>query len=365
MATCSIPGVRLAGIASAVPARRRTLADDAAVFGEADAARIAESIGVKARHVADGGLCASDLCSAAAERLLADLAWPRESVDALIFVSQTPDYRLPATSCGLQERLGLSKQCAAFDVGLGCSGHVYGLWIAASLVAAGGARRVLVLAGDASTNFCSPLDRSVALLFGDAGTATALEADAEAGPMSFVLGTDGRGRDNLIVPAGGFRTPHAPATAVRIAGDDGNSRSAEDLHMNGAEIFAFTLREVPPLINAVLQRAGWAVDDADAFVFHQANQFMLQHLAKRLKLPKDRFVIAMEEFGNTSSASVPLAMSVRLAGRLRQGPMRAVLAGFGVGYSWAAVALTCGPMAMPDVIVVRAADAGAAAGEAT
>jgi 3-oxoacyl-[acyl-carrier-protein] synthase-3 len=307
-------------------------------------------------------MCASDLCFAAADRLLDDLGWARDSIDALMFVSQTPDYRLPATSCGLQDRLGLSRRCAAFDVGLGCSGHVYGLWIASSLIASGGARRVLLLAGDASTQLCSPLDRSVALLFGDAGTATALEADAGAAPMTFVLGTDGTGRDNLIVPAGGFRTPHSQATAARVAGDDGNSRSAEDLFMNGAEIFTFTLREVPPLVHAVLQSAGWTVGDVDAFVFHQANQFMLQHLAKRLKLPQDRFVLAMEEFGNTSSASVPLAMSARLADRLRADSMRLVLAGFGVGYSWAAVALTCGPLAMPDVLAVPA-DAGAVAPE--
>ena len=250
MATCTIAGVRLAGVASAVPDRTRNVADEAPVFGEADAARVSDSLGVRNRHVVFDGLCASDLCFAAADRLLGDLGWARDSVDALLFVSQTPDYRLPATSCGLQERLRLSTQCAAFDVGLGCSGHVYGLWIASSLMVAGGARRVLVLTGDTSTNFCSPLDRSVALLFGDAGTATALEADSGAAPMSFVLGTDGSGRDNLIVPAGGFRTPHSPLTAARVAGDDGNSRSAEELFMNGAEIFTFTLREVPPLVHA-------------------------------------------------------------------------------------------------------------------
>ena len=318
---------------------------------------------MRERPAAYDGMCTSDLCFAAADRLLSDLGWPRDSVDALIFVSQTPDYRLPATACTLQQRLRLSKRCAAFDIGLGCSGHVYGLWVASSLIAAGGAKRALLLTGDTSTYFCSPLDRSVALLFGDAGTATAIEADAAAPPMHFVLGTDGSGRDNLIVPAGGFRRPHAPDTAVRAAGDDGNSRSAEDLFMNGAEIFTFTLREVPPLITAVLDGAGWSKDDVDAFVFHQANQFMLQHLAKRLKLPKEKFVLAMEEFGNTSSASIPLALSVRLARPLGERACKTVLAGFGVGYSWAAVALTCGPMAMPGVLRVSGGVVGAVSGE--
>lgn len=359
MATCTVSGVRLAGLASAVPDCERTLADSAPIFGETEVQKISESIGVKTRQATFGGICTSDLCFASSDRLLDDLGWARDSVDALIFISQTPDYRLPATGCCLQTRLRLSKRCAAFDVGLGCSGHVYGLWIASSLIAAGGATRVLVLTGDTSTHFCSPHDRSVALLFGDAGTATALEADASAAPMAFVLGTDGSGRDNLIVPAGGFRHPHTTATAARLTGDDGNSRSDEDLFMNGAEIFAFTLREVPPLLNAVLKGAGWSVDDVDAFVFHQANRFMLQHLAKRLKLPKDKLVLAMEEFGNTGSASIPLAMSARLGDRLRSRPLRTVLAGFGVGYSWGAVTATCGPMVMPEVLRVQGNIVGA------
>jgi 3-oxoacyl-[acyl-carrier-protein] synthase III len=359
MAKCTVSGVRLAGIASAVPPRRRGLADDAPTFGDADVKKISDSIGVKSRHVAYDGMCTSDLCFAAADRLLGALAWPRESVDALIFVSQTPDYMLPATSCCLQERLQLSKHCAAFDIGLGCSGYLYGLWVASSLVVGGGAKRVLLLAGDTITYRCAPLDRSVALLFGDAGTATALEADAAATPMAFLLGTDGRGRDNLIVKGGWFRNPHSEETASRVAGADGNTRSAEDLFMDGAEIFAFTLREVPPLVQTVLQDAGWSIDDVDAFVFHQANQFMLKHLAKRLKIPGEKFVIAMEEFGNTSSASIPLATSARLADQLRRGALRMVLAGFGVGYSWGAVALTCGPMVMPDILGASAAVIGA------
>ena len=363
MATCTVSGVRLAGIASAVPDRVRTLASHAAVFGEAEVRKISDSIGVKSRQVAFGGMCTSDICFAAADRLLNDLAWPRESVDALIFVSQTPDYVLPATSCCLQERLRLSKRCAAFDVGLGCSGHIYGLWIASSLLAGGGASRVVLLTGDTISHTCSPLDRSVALLFGDAGTATALEADGSASPMAFVLGTDGSGRDALIVPAGRYRNPHTAETATRIAEDNGSSRSAEDLFMDGAEIFAFTLREVPALIQAVLQGAGWNIDEVDAFVFHQANQFMLQHLARRLKLPKDKLILAMEEFGNTGSASVPLAMSARLAPRLRTEALRSVLAGFGVGYSWGAVALTCGPMVMPDVVKVSGEMVGAVSPE--
>jgi 3-oxoacyl-[acyl-carrier-protein] synthase-3 len=365
MATSRISGVRIAGVASAIPEKFVTAEDDARVFGEAEIRKISESIGVKKRHVAPTGMCTSDLCFAASERLLSELDWSRESVDGLIFVSQSPDYFLPATSCCLQERLGLSKQCAALDINLGCSGYVYGLWVASHLLAGESVKRILLLVGDTSTQKISPHDRSVVPLFGDAGTATALERNKNAGEMVFQLGTDGSGKEHLIVPAGGFRHPHTERTAQRKKGDDGNIRSDEETYMNGAEIFAFTLREVPPLIKSVLGAAGWQAESVDAFVMHQANRFMLQHLAKKMKLPPERVIVALEDYGNTSSASIPLAMTHALAGKLKADPLRLVLAGFGVGFSWGAVTLTCGPAVMPDLVFVSESAVSAAAGRSS
>lgn len=349
MASSKVSGVRIAGIASAVPERTRTAAED---MGEENAERISRTLGVRQRHIASSGLCASDLCHAAAERLLEELGWSRSSVDLLIFVSQTPDYRLPATSCTLQSRLGLATSCAAFDVGLGCSGYVYGLWLASHLIAGGGARRALLLAGDTISQIVSPQDRSVAPLFGDAGSATALERAEDGSPSFFELGTDGSGRDHLIIPAGGSRHPASNATQERTGREAGNFRSDQDLFMDGAEVFAFTLREVLPVIEAVLKQAGWSAETVDFLVPHQANSFLLEHLRKRMRLPTEKMVVAMEEYGNTSVASIPLALTHALTEPLRSRSLRLVLAGFGVGFSWGAVALTVGPLRMPGLVLV-------------
>lgn len=356
----TIPGVRVRGLAAALPERTEALPESAMRFGD-DAARIVESTGVRERSVA-GPLCTSDLCAAATEALLPALGWEKDSVDALIFVTQTPDYVLPATACSLHGRLGLAPGCAAFDVGLGCSGYVYGLWLASSLLAAGGAKRVLLLAGDTVNRIASPSDRATALLFGDAGTATALEraGDGEndgVNPWSFRLGTDGRGAPNLIVPAGGFRTPRTERTALRTEREGGNVRSDEDLFMDGAEVFAFTLRAVPALVRDVLADAGASLETVDAVVMHQANRMMLQHLARRAKVPEGKMVYALERYGNTSSASIPLALCADegLAPRLRAGAMNLLLAGFGVGWSWGAAVLSTGvPLVIPQLVRVPA-----------
>jgi 3-oxoacyl-[acyl-carrier-protein] synthase-3 len=348
MPSSRIADVRIAGVASAVPSARRLISDEAARFGEEEVARISESCGVRAAHFAECGACASDLCYSAADRLLNDLGWDRSSVEGLIFVSQTPDYVLPGTSCSLQHRLGLPSTCAAIDSNLGCSGYVYGLWLA-SLMTAGGVDRVLLLAGDTITRVTAPEDRSVALLFGDAGTATAIEKAPGAPPIYFELGTDGGGLEHLYIPAGGFRNPRTAQNGARARQDDGNIRSDQDLYMNGSEIFLFTLARVPPLIRAVLRQSSWSGEDVDAFVFHQANQFILRHLGKRMKIPNDKIVLGLEEFGNTSSASIPLAISSRMRDQLQK-EQRLVLAGFGTGYSWAAAALTCGPLCLPEVL---------------
>ena len=282
MTISNISGIKICGIASAVPEVARLLADEAEVFGKENVAKIGESTGVQKRHIASS-LCASDLCFAAAERLLEEAACKRDSIDALVFVSQTPDYILPATSCSLHHRLNLSKTCVAFDLNLGCSGYVYGLWVVSNLIASGSVKRALLLAGDTITRLTSPLDRSVALLFGDAGTATLLEKDKNEGATTFVLGTDGAGEDNLIVPAGGFRQPLTESNIKRTERESGNVRSDADLFMNGAEIFSFTLNVVPSMVETLLVKSAWKMDDVDAFVMHQANRFILQYLSKRMK----------------------------------------------------------------------------------
>ncbi len=356
MAIVRVENVRMAGLASSVPDFVRTVDDDVERFQSEDFRKIGESIGVTSRRIAPEGVCASDLCVAAAERLLDELDWDRDSIRAVLFVTQTPDYPAPATACTLQSRLGLSTNCAAMDINLGCSGYVYGLATAAQFVQgmAGGQEnggRVLLLVGDTITHFVSPDDRATAPLFGDAGSATALEFSSAAEPIVFSLGTDGRGLNHLIVPAGGARQPRTEETGVRTPRESGNIRSDEDMYMNGAEVFSFALQEVPKMVRSTLAEAGWTIDEVDGVVMHQSNGIMLKHLRKRLKVDEENFVIALEGYGNASCASIPLAMTHQWAQAGRSKKRKLVLAGFGLGWSWGGAAVTCENMVMPDLVI--------------
>jgi 3-oxoacyl-[acyl-carrier-protein] synthase-3 len=336
----SVTGARIAGIVSCVPDRIVDSEPFFERFGD-KAADIEKMTGVRERRWADADTTTADLCQRAAERLLGQLGWENDSIDALFFVTQTPDYRLPATACALQGRLGLGKKVIAFDVNLGCSGYPYGLWLAMTAVASGAARRVLLLVGDTITKTIDAEDRSTAMLFGDAGTATAIELD-ETGAAHFVLGTDGLGERQLIIAEGAYRAPPVP-------GENEQGPKADALYMDGGAIFNFTLATVPPLVAATLERGGGA-EAFDAFLFHQANAFMLRHLAKKSKLPADKVPINIDRFGNTSSATIPLLMTTELADRLSTGPVRLGMFGFGVGFSWGSVDLLVGPLACVETI---------------
>lgn len=334
-----VGGARIAGVVACVPPR--IVGNEIFVdrFGEG-VADVTKMTGVQHRHWVDDNTTTSDLCETAALRLLDGLDWTADTVDALIFVSQTPDYRLPATATSLQARLGLRSGIIAFDVNLGCSGYPYGLWLAMMMVSSGAARRVLLAVGDTSSRVVDPNDRATALLFGDAGTVTAIEASETTDEVSFVLGSDGTGAGNLIIPHGAsrhedHRTPHDP----------------EKLFMDGGEIFTFTLKAVPPLVADTLTLSNTGVGDYDAFLFHQANSFMIRHLAKKSKLPPERVPINIERYGNTSSATIPLLIADDLAPQLRTGTLRIAMFGFGVGYSWASASMRIGPLACVETIV--------------
>lgn len=341
--TVSVSGSRIAGVVSCVPTRTVDNAPFRERFGD-KAADIEKMTGVLERRWTDDATTTGDLCQRAAEHLLDRIGWERDSVDALFFITQTPDYRLPATACALQGRLGLSKQVIAFDINLGCSGYPYGLWLAMTTIASGAAKRVLLMVGDTISKTVDVEDRSTAMLFGDAGTATAIEVD-EAGEAHFVLGTDGLGERQLIIAEGAYRP--APVTDGGMLGP-----KADALYMDGGAIFNFTLATVPPLVAATVERAGGA-DVFDAFLFHQANAFMLRHLAKKSKLPADKVPVNIDRFGNTSSATIPLLMTTDLADRLRTQPARLGMFGFGVGFSWGSADLDVGPLACAETIEYR------------
>lgn len=302
------------------------------------AEKITEKTGISNRHIVADEECASDLAVKAAEKLLASPACPRESIDFVLLCTQSPDYLLPTTACLLQHRLKLRDTCGALDFNLGCSGFVYGLGLAKGLIETGQARKLILITAETYSRFIHPRDKSVRTIFGDAATATLISAvESEAEPVGpFVFGTDGSGAENLIVPTGGMRR-RPVADAAETEDESGNRRTVNNLFMNGPEIFNFTLRRVPPVVAALLERAQLSKDQVDLWVFHQANRYMLDFLRKKLGIPEDRFVVNMAHCGNTVSSTIPIALrDLQTQGRLRAG-MKIGLVGFGVGYSWSAV----------------------------
>jgi 3-oxoacyl-[acyl-carrier-protein] synthase-3 len=335
MAKCRIDGVTIRGVVSAVPSRRFDNFKDARGFGEDEIRKVVGLAGVKSRRMAGDAVCSSDLCQAAAETLLGRIGWERDSIDALIMVTQSPDYFLPSTACLLQAKLGLPLTCAAFDVGLGCSGYPYGLYLGALMISRGGVKRALVLHGETPARFADESDRSVSLIFGDAGSATALEgggSDIQV-PWSFVLHSDGSGFEDLIIPGGGFR-----------------NRFPEDrrlccVSMNGPNIFNFSIKRVPPLIRDTLELGGLAKDDIDYYILHQSNQFIMRHLAKKMGIPEAKVPLTLGDFGNTGGPSIPLTMTQGGLERPDGRPLTLMLVGYGVGLSWASALVRLGPEA--------------------
>lgn len=341
----TIGGARIAGVVSCVPGHRVDNSHYVERFGDGPVGDVIKMIGVQSRRQVERGLTTSDLCLEAGRALLQRIDWPASSIDGLIFVSQTPDYRLPATACVLQQALGIAPGILAFDINLGCSGYPYAVWLASTIIQSGIARRMLIAVGDTISQVVDPADRSTAMLFGDAGTMTAIEADPTATPATFILGTDGAGAANLLIPQGGFKVYDHAGDKRMVDKDPGS------LFMDGGEIFNFTLRSVPPLVsrlNALTEQERVH----DYYLFHQANRFMLNHLRKKSKLPEDKVPINIDQFGNTSSASIPLLMTTTIAEDLLVAERKLALFGFGVGYSWAAASLTAGPLAAAELVEV-------------
>jgi len=306
----------------------------AALYPDWPPEKILDKTGIAARHISAPGETSADLAYAAATKLFAKGVDPA-SIDYLLFCTQTPDYVLPTTACVLQDRLGLRTTIGALDFNLGCSGFVYGLSLAKGLIETGQARRVLLLTADTYSKLIHPMDKSVRTLFGDGAAATLVAACEASEPQigPFVFGTDGGGSQNLIVPAGGYRTPRSEATGAETTDASGNVRTGDNLYMNGPAIMAFTLREVPAAIARLTEQTGVGLHDYDLVCFHQANGFMLERLRAKLGIEPSKFALRLESCGNTVSSTIPIALEPLTGGAEQR---RALLVGFGVGYSWAA-----------------------------
>jgi 3-oxoacyl-[acyl-carrier-protein] synthase-3 len=350
MAQATLSKVRFAGLTSCVPS---TVVSnlDCAPDKRAERERLVRNIGINTRRVCKPGQVFSDLAFVAAEEVIKGLSWDRNEIDALLVVTQSPDYPIPATAIIMQDRLGLPRTTLAFDINLGCSGYPYGLFVLGSLLSAGKIRRGIVLVGDKSSNPES-LDNGLLSLFGDAATATALEYDESAPDMHFDFGSDGSGYKAIIIPAGGQRIPMRPEHLERLPGDDGISRKGTDVILDGPAILNFSIREVPPAVTGLLEFCPYSADEIDYFVFHQANRMINETIRKKLKLAEDKVPSSLHDYGNTSSASVPVTMTVRLRDAIATRRTRLLLSGFGVGLSWGACILDLDRPYLPQLIEI-------------
>jgi len=339
-------------MAAAVPVKVINNYEYDLYFKKEDIKEIIEKIGVRERRFADNNTCSSDLCYAAAERLLTDLNINRESIDLLIFISQTPDYRMPATSVLLQDRLKLSTSTITLDINLGCSAFLYGLTVAYSMITCGSVKRALILDGETRSKVYSLKDRKTGFLFGDGGVAALVESGQQFGGSWFSLNSDGSRESLIKIPAGGYRKMSSGETVKeKIIDEYGNIRSEEHGYMNGADVFNFVIREVPKDFSRLLAYSGQDINSIDYFVFHQANSYINGFLSKKLKLPENKLPSTIEKFGNTSSVSIPLTIVSELKNLLNE-HKRLLLSGFGVGLTWGTALIDLEGCYIGDIVEV-------------
>ena len=328
MAFLEFKNVKIAGISAGVPKRVAKI-DESSIEGAKYSPKdYSESVGIYERRVSDT-LTTGDLCYWAAERLISDLEWDKKDIDAILFVSLSPDYMQPATAGILQDRLGLTKECFAEDILLGCSGWVYGLCNAVSLVSSGNIKKVLLMAGDAKFRAKHALDP----LFGFAGTVTALEYDENAAPIQFHMGTDGSGYDALIIPDGGARN-QLSEESFKVENIDGKMMHRIQGRMKGMDVFSFGITTVPKSFKKFCEHFNTTLDSFDYYVLHQANKKMDDAIVKKLKLNPEQVPYSLNSFGNTSSASIPITIVTQLKEACESGDKNIICCGFGIGLSW-------------------------------
>jgi len=352
MSKSVFPGVRISGVAGAVPSARVDNLRDHSFVPEDDRRKIVELTKVAGYRKAPPHLCASDLCQAAAKTLLDGMGRTPADIDAIVFATMTPDYRVPSTACLLQDRLECSSSVVAYDVNMGCSGFVVGLYNACALIRGGGLKRVLLLAGDTQTKFCYEEDKNVVFILGDGGSATLVEADAGAGDIVIELMTDGSRFKNLYVPAGGFRQPSSDTTRAVQQRPDGGMRADDHLFMNGMEIFKFSVTDVVKTLAAFMEVEKLPADAIGRLFLHQANYFMNDKIAKKLKFTPDQVPYTIPFYGNTGSASIPLTIAHHFSTTQPNGNRRALMCGFGVGLSWGVATAALDGMYTPPIVEV-------------
>lgn len=351
MATFSINNIAIKGISCCVP-KNTEYNRDLSLLSKEEIEKFIDATGVEERRIAPEEICTSDLCYKAAEKLIKDLKWNKEEIEILVFVTQTADYILPVSATILQDRLGLSTNCIAFDVPLGCSGYVYGMSIIASMMKATGVKKGLLLAGDTSSKLLSKCDKSTIPLFGDGGSATAFQLEENSENLFFDLGSDGSGCKTIIINDGGARNRISSDSLTYKTISPGIERNASQLVLEGMDVFSFGISQAPKTINKLTEKFEIDKDAIDYFVFHQANMMMNKMIVKKLKVSVDKVPYSLKKFGNTSSATIPLTIVTELKDVIINNTIDLIICGFGVGLSWGSVKICLKNVVISDLIEI-------------
>ncbi len=349
MANLNVENVELVGVSIAVP-KRIVENRDNKNFSEEEIEKFIETTGVERYRY--GHHCTSDLCFEAAEKLISELGWDKSEIELLIFVSQTFDYILPNTAPILQDRLGLPKTCISFDMTLGCSGYVYGLSAISSLLNSGKIKKGLLLCGDTPSKIVNPKDKTSAMLFGDAGSATAIQYKNQAKGMNFNLFSDGSGYKAIMIPDGGYRNPLSESSFFENTYEDKVIRNNCNLFLDGMDVFSFGITRPPLAVKELLSNSNISSDEINYFIFHQANLMMNEMIRKKVKITSEKVPYSLRNFGNTSSASIPMTMVSEIKNELRTRQNNLLLCGFGVGLSWGCCLINTSNLIIPDIIEI-------------
>ena len=345
----TLSNLNISHITAGLPKKIISMREYESFFSEKEIRRIKKSTGVESVHMAEADKCTSDYAVMLARQLMEKSGLSGGDFDGIVFISQTPDYRVPATSVILQNRLGLPQTSVAFDINYGCSGYIYGLYQAALLISSKSCRRVLIFTGDTQIRMIHEQDRGNRMVLGDGFAVTVMECGNQQ--MSFNIHSDGNGYQYIFMEAGGWRMPKSENTAKPVTDRHGHPRWPEYTYMDGLEIMNFALSQVPPLIQDTLQFAGWEKDEVGTFAMHQANQLIMEFLAKRIGVEMERMPIVIKHMGNTVSASVPLMLTEKHHELAQNHALEKVLiCGFGVGLSWGAATVNLSKTEIYDTL---------------
>ena len=350
MSRLTVNNIRIAGLSACIPSEIEENVSLPIFADELEAHKVIASTGIERHRKVADGVTASDLSVRAVNKLLSDLGWSPDEIDCLFYVSTSRDFIAPQTSCILQNRLGLRNDCFVMDLPLGCSGWVYGMSVAASMMSQGTFKKGLLIAAETNTRNRSMKDRTVRPLFGDAATVTALEFDSTASPMNFMFGVDGSGYQAVWAKYGGTRFPADEDSVKEIEIEPGVIRKGTDMVVNGMDVFAFAIRRPPKAIKEMIKEFNINIDEIDLLLLHQANKFIDEKIRKSLGVPAEKVPYCLEEYGNVTSASIPLTMTSRCSDVLTNRNCHILACGFGVGLAWATMEFNTNGITVSEII---------------